>query len=124
MSESQVKVLGLLEKNPDYLFRRHKDDFAEVQQLLKEPDSAEPAGSGISPSAIEWAIKTLHYRKKIDLIRTAGATYYGSYEAVKKASESRPGSELMRALKDLQNLGQSSDLSNEERGTEKLPWED
>lgn len=73
LSESQRRVLGLLEKHPDHLFRMNSDDLMEIKAWLTSPDQNVPPivyidATTYTIGTIKWAISTLHARGKIGSI--------------------------------------------------------
>ena len=92
LAESQRLVLEVLEKHPDYLFGMNLDDLGDLLAWLTTPESAEPpkmyrGALSYSMGTMKWAISTLHARRKIGSIKLHRKTYYGSHEAIRKASE-------------------------------------
>lgn len=102
LADSQRRVLEVMEKHPDHLFRLYKDDLEAIQQWMNNPDASQPLAETIhNPDdfrsqirvwnaiyelgTIRWAIHTLYHRGKIGSIELNRRTYYGSHEAVKRA---------------------------------------
>ena len=90
LTESQSRVLEVLEKHPTHLFRLYGDDMREIQRWITAPEDDEPPlewdkSLSYSLDTIRWALKTLHGRKKIRSIVKHKESYYGSHEAVKRA---------------------------------------
>ncbi len=102
LADSQRRVLEVLEKHPDHLFRLYKDDLVAIQRWMNNPAS-QPVPTKMNNSddfrspklivwdtiyelgTIRWAIHTLYHRGKIGSIVLNRRTYYGSHEAVKRA---------------------------------------
>lgn len=92
LAESQRKILEVMQKNTDYLWRMAEEDLYELQSAIYNPEKA-PAGGGLVPNSaiqlgtIRWAISTLHNRGFISKVSLNRRMYYGSHEAVKNATE-------------------------------------
>ena len=92
LAESQKKVLDVLEKHPDYLFRMYDEDLQQLRAWAQAPDSPEPPRvyrdiDAYSINTIKWALTTLHARGKIGSIVLHRRTYYGSKEAIERTNE-------------------------------------
>ena len=85
------QVLDVLEKNPDYLFRRdRKADLQELGAWMKAPETPYPpmslADSSPRPiSLLEHALSSLHHKEEIGCIIINDQRCYGSHEAVGRA---------------------------------------
>lgn len=85
------QVLEVLEKNPDYLFRREKKaDLQELGAWMKAPETPYPpmslADSSPRPiSLLEHALSSLHHKDVIGCIVINEQRCYGSQEAVGRA---------------------------------------
>lgn len=87
----EKQVLEVLEKNPDYLFRRdRKADLQELGAWMKAPETPYPpmslADSSPRPiSLLEHALSSLHHKEEIGCILINEQRCYGSHEAVNRA---------------------------------------
>ena len=96
LSRSQVQVLEMLEQHPDHIFRMHNDDLHEIQAWLTKPDSDEPPEVGLmgvtipALGTIRWSLSTLHARGKVGSIKLHRRTYYGSHDAIERATAETP----------------------------------
>lgn len=85
------QVLEVLEKNPEYLFRRdRKADLQELGAWMKAPETPYPpmslADSSPRPiSLLEHALSALHHKEEIGCIVINDQRCYGSHEAVSRA---------------------------------------
>lgn len=85
------QVLDVMEKNPDYLFRRDKKaDLQELGAWMKAPETPYPpmslADSAPRPiSLLEHALSSLHHKEEISCIVINERRCFGSHEAVSRA---------------------------------------
>ena len=85
------QVLDVMEKNPEYLFRRDKKaDLQELGAWMKAPETPYPpmslADSSPRPiSLLEHALSSLHHKEAIGCILINDQRCYGSHEAVSRA---------------------------------------
>lgn len=88
LAESQKRVLEVMQKHCDHLFRMHNDDLQSLQAWMTKPNAPEPPTMyrvHHSLGTIRWAISTLYHRGKIGKIELDRRTYYGGHEAIQKA---------------------------------------
>ncbi len=84
----EKQVLTVLERHPDFLFRKEKKaDMQEIQSWLMAPDVPEPPlwlnNSETQPvSRIEHTLQSLHHKGIIDRITINDYECYGSKVAV------------------------------------------
>ena len=87
----EKQVLDVMEKNPDYLFRRDKKaDLQELGAWMKAPETPYPPMSLVDSaprpiSLLEHALSSLHHKEEIGLIIINEHQCYGSHEAVSRA---------------------------------------
>jgi len=100
LAKSQVDVLALLERHPDYVFQMQPADLFEIQLWLIDPSTDEPPSGfaldtrlGYTIGTLRWALSTLHARGKISSIKLYRRTYYGSHDAIKRATRMAPKTE-------------------------------
>ena len=104
LAESQRRVLEVMEKHPDHLFRMQTDDLAELQAWVDKPDAPEPPRiyrELFTLGTIRWAMSTLHNRRKIGSVVLHRRTYYGSFEAIERAREAEEKARPINSKVDL-----------------------
>jgi hypothetical protein len=87
LAESQQRVLAVLEKHSDHVFRMYGDDLTDLSMWATDPDL--PSSPTVvknthlySVNTIRWALHTLHERGKIASIVHGRTRYYGSWAAI------------------------------------------
>jgi hypothetical protein len=88
----EKQVLDVMEKHPEYLFRRDKKaDLQELRAWLLAPHHPEPPKSlmdtkVVQPiSILEHTLVSLHHKRVISCISINKYHCYGSHEAVRRA---------------------------------------
>ena len=89
-SDTQLRVLEILDSHPGYLFRTAPEDLSQIRMWAGDPQAPEPpkGSPALSPlhiKGIKSSLKVLRKEGKIACIEVHHERYYGSHEAVQRA---------------------------------------
>ena len=88
------QVLEVMEKHPEYLFRKDKKaDLQELRAWMQAPQAPEPPMSlvdhKVQPiSILEHTLVSLHHKRIIGCLDINDYQCYGSHEAIQSAKDS------------------------------------
>ena len=90
-SATQLRVLDIFERHPDYLFRTTPEDLSQIRAWSTNPDAKAPpqrASQDDGPlhiKSIKSSMKVRYKEGKIASLLIHHERFFGSHEAVKRA---------------------------------------